>query len=115
MLVTGFIPDADMTNKQYISKSLKGLNVSEDDIDIIIAKSSIDADATADVEACDRAVHKRFSVVLKGMTQNISEGGYSISWNMDAVKMYYNALCNEYGLENVLNARPVIRDRSNMW
>jgi hypothetical protein len=115
LLVAGFIPDADMTNKQYISKSLNGLNVSEDDIDIIIAKAKIDADSTADVEACDKAVHKRFSVVLKGMTQNISEGGYSISWNMDAVKMYYNALCNEYGLENVLNARPIIRDRSNMW
>lgn len=115
MLVTGFIPDVDMTNKQYISKSLNGLNVSEDDIDIILVKSGIEGDSDADVETCDKAVHKRFSVVLKGMTQNVSEGGYSISWNMDAVKLYYNALCNEYGLENVLNTRPVIRDRSNMW
>lgn len=115
MLVTGFIPDADMTNKQYLSKSLKGLNVSEDDIDIILVKSHMSGDSELDVAACDKAVHARFSVVLKGMTQNVSEGGYSISWNMDAVKMYYNALCNEYGLENVLNARPVIRDRSNMW
>ena len=115
MLAMGFIPYADMTNKQYIAKSLKGLNVSEDDIDIIIVKSAIDADSDADVRACDLAVHKWFSLILKGMTQNISEGGYSISWNMEAVKMYYSALCNEYGLENVLNVRPVIRDRSNMW
>lgn len=104
-----------MTNKQYLSKSLNGLNVSEDDIEIILAKSGIEANEAADIKGCDVAVHKRFSVVLKGMTQNVSEGGYSISWNMDAVKMYYNALCNEYGLENVLNARPKIRDRSNLW
>ncbi len=116
MPVTGFIPDLDMmTSKQYITKSLNGLNVTEDDIDIILLKSGIEAESDADIEACDMAVHRRFTVVLKGMTQNVSEGGYSVSWNMEAVKMYYNALCCEYGLDNVLNARPAIRDRSNMW
>lgn len=49
------------------------------------------------------------------MTHNVSEGGYSISWNMDAVKLYYSALANELGVENVLVSRPKIRNRSNMW
>ena len=104
-----------MTNKQYLTKSLNGLNVSEDDIDIILLKGSLDADADASVSDCDTAVYHRMSIVLKGATQNVSEGGYSVSWNMEAVKMYYNALCNELGLENVLVGRPKVRNRSNFW
>lgn len=104
-----------MTNKEYITKSLNGLNISDDDIDIIILKGSVDADAPADTNACDMAVYRRMSAVIKGMTQNVSEGGYSISWNMDAVKLFYAALCNELGVENVLVNRPKIRDHSNCW
>ncbi len=104
-----------MTNKEYLTKALNGLNVSEDDIDIILVKSGLVADDVADVRACDMAVYNRMSVVLKGMSQNISEGGYSISWNIEAVKMYYSALCNELGKENVLVASPKVRNRSNFW
>lgn len=104
-----------MTNKEYVTKTLNGLNISDDDIEIIMLKGSVDADAPADTNACDMAVYRRMSAVIKGMTQNVSEGGYSISWNMDAVKLFYAALCNELGVENVLVNRPKIRDRSNCW
>lgn len=104
-----------MTNKEYLTKLLNGLNVSEDDIDIIILKSGLDADSVADVWNADKAVYNRMSVILKGAKQNISEGGYSISWNMEAVKLFYNSLCNELGLENVLVGRPKVRNRSNLW
>lgn len=103
------------TNRQYLAASLKGLNVTDEDIDIIILKSGIDADASADTKACDMAVYKRMSVMLAATAQNVSEGGYSISWNMEAVKMYYNALCNELGVENALVGRPKVRNRSNYW
>lgn len=104
-----------MTNKQYLTKALNGLNVSDDDIDIILLKSSLDGEAAVDMLACDKSVYNRMSIVLKGTTQNVQEGGYSISWNMEAVKIYYNALCNELGLENVLFGRPKVRNRSNSW
>ena len=104
-----------MTNKQYLTTTLNGLNVSADDIEIIMLKAGIDADSNADTGSCDNAVYNRMSVVLKGMTQNVTEGGYSVSWNMDAVKLYYNALCNELGKENVLFSRPKIRNKSNVW
>ena len=104
-----------MTNKEYLTKSLNGMNLSDDDIEIIILKGNIDGDAPASAHDCDVAVYNRFSVVLKGATQNVSEGGMSISWNIDAMKMYYNALCNELGKENLLATRPKIRNRSNMW
>lgn len=104
-----------MTNKEYLTQSLNGLNISGGDIDIILLKGSLDADAIVDVSGCDTAVYNRMSIILKGATQNVSEGGYSISWNMEAVKLYYNALCNELGLENVLVGRPKVRNRSNYW
>lgn len=104
-----------MTNKQYLTKALSGLGISEDDIDVILMKAYLDSDAPADVRGCDIATYHRMSIVLKGVMQNVSEGGYSISWNIDAVKLFYNALCNELGLENVLFARPKIRNKSNLW
>ena len=106
---------AIMTNKQYLNKSLNGLNLTDDDVDIIILKAGLDGEATLDITACDKAVYNRMSIVLKGATQNVSEGGYSISWNIELVKLYYNALCNELGLENVLVGRPKIRNRSDVW
>lgn len=104
-----------MTNKEYLTKSLKGLNLSDDDIEIIIIKSNLGADAPIQAQLCDMAVYNRMSVILKGMTQNVSEGGYSISWNMEAVKLYYAALCFELGKENVLTGRPKVRNKSNLW
>ena len=104
-----------MTNKEYLTKLLSGLNVSEDDIDIILLKSGLNAEDDVAFQDCDKAVYNRMSVILKGTTQNISEGGYSISWNMEAVKLFYNSLCNELGLENALVGRPKVRNRSDVW
>ncbi len=104
-----------MTNKEYLTKSLSGLNITESDIEILLLKAGIDEAEKADVKACDMAVYNRMSILLKGVTQNVSEGGYSISWNMEAVKLFYNALCNELELDNVLVGRPKVRNRSDYW
>ena len=105
------------TNKDYLVTATRALNLSEDDIDLIILKSGIDADADGDasVRDCDMAIYKRFSVVLGGSMQNVTEGGYSVSWNMDAVKMFYKSLCEELGVENVLVGHSKVRNRSNYW
>ena len=104
-----------MKNKEYLIKLLDGLGVSENDVDIILLKAEIDGNADVQVALCDKAVYDRMSVVLKGALKNVTEGGYSVSWNMDAVKLFYNALCNELGLENVLEKKPQVRNRSNYW
>ena len=104
-----------MTNKEYLTKALNGLNLSDDDIEIIMVKGGVQADAKVDCKQCDTAVYDRFSVILKGTMQNVSEGGYSVSWNMDAVKMFYKSLCEELGVENVLVGHSKVRNRSNYW
>lgn len=105
-----------MTNKEYLTKFLAGLNISDDDIDVICAKAGIDPDATCEsTRTCDMAVYQRMSVVLKGVMQNVTEGGYSISWNIEAVKWFYKSLCNELDVEDVLVGRPKVRNKSYMW
>ena len=104
-----------MTNKQYLIKYLDELNVSENDIEIILLKGGLDGEATVDIYACDIAVYRRFSAVLKSAAKNVSEGGYSVSWNMEAVKLFYSSLCNELGVENVLVVRPKVGNKSDFW
>lgn len=104
-----------MTNKQYLTKALSGFGVDDDVIDIILLKGGLCPEERADIQACDLSTYHRLSVVLQGTIQNVSEGGYSVSWNVEALKVYYNALCKELGKENVLFARPKIRNKSNVW
>lgn len=105
-----------MTNKEYITRVLDGLGVTEADVEVIILRSGITEDGDADTKSCDEAIYNRFSVVLKAATQNVSEGGYSISWNMEAVKLFYSQLCTELGKPNLLEEKPPkVRNRSNYW
>ena len=104
-----------MTNRQYLTKLLDGLDISEGDIDVILLKSGMNGNEFADVQSCDIAVYKRMSVVLKGAMQNVSQGGYSVSWNIEAVKLFYAALCEELGVENTLVRQPKVRNRSDFW
>ena len=48
-----------MTNLDYITKSLSGLNVSSDDIEIIMVKAGIDGNAPVNIDACDNAIYNR--------------------------------------------------------
>lgn len=101
------------TNKEYIAASLQGMNVSDTDIDLILLKSNLIGADPIDVYACDNAVYNRMSVVLKAMLQNVSESDYSVSWNIESVKMYYATLCQELGKPNVI--APKIKNRSYYW
>ena len=112
--------DANSTNREYLIAFLgvgseSGMGVSEDDVDIILLKGGITGSDPVDTGACDMAVYSRMSVVLRGMMQHVSEGGYSVSWNMELVKLFYASLCDELGVEDVLSGRPKVRNRSNRW
>ena len=104
-----------MTNKEYLTRSLSNLGLTDDDVELILIKGGIDADSPVDVSACDGAVYNRMTIVLQATMMNVTEGGYSVSWNMEAVKLFYRALCNELGAPDVLSTRPRVRDRSNLW
>ena len=104
-----------LTNLQYLTINCGGTGVSADELSLYLQNAGLNANANADTEACDMVLYKEFSIILRQALMNVSEGGMSVSWNMEAVKAYYATLCDKTGQPNVLFSRPVIRDRSNLW
>lgn len=98
------------TNKQYLTATLSRFGLTDSDVNIIIAENP-ELNGPLNIQACKNAMHKSFSSILP--LANVTEGGYSISWNMEAVKLWYGSLCSELGKPNVLKTR--IRNRSNLW
>lgn len=98
------------TNKEYLKTALSRFNVSESDIDLIMLDHP-ELNGELNVRACKLAIYASLSAILP--TSNVSEGGYSLSWNMDALKLWYKSLCAELGKPNVIG--PIIRNRSNLW
>lgn len=104
-----------MTYKTYIGASLSKFNLSETEIELIMVDNGINAEDEVDVNIAKKAIHKSLTVWLPTHS-SVSEGGVSESWNFEAVKIFYDALCKELGLENVINShQSTIRDKSNLW
>ena len=101
------------TNREYLIASLAKFNLTEDDIDLILVESpAILPDDAPNVTACKLAIYTSMSIILP--LANIGESGYSVSWNIDALKMWYSALCTELGKPNAIG-KPKLRNRSNLW
>lgn len=101
-----------MTNKEYIQKTLSRLDVTGDEVDLIIVENGLNSTSDVDVKACKLAIAKSFGAWIP-LYSSMSEGGVSKSWNMDAVKLFYSGLCSELGI--VDNTKPTVRDRSDAW
>lgn len=102
------------TNRQYIQATLSRFNVDADTIDLIMADHDGLDVQSLDVRACKMAMYQSLSNILP--LANISEGGYSISWNTEAFKLWYKSLCSELGVDNVLEDDKMdVEDRSYMW
>ena len=99
------------TNNEYFLAVLTRFNVTQTDIDVMLLEAGLTGSASVDVTACKNAIYKGFTIMLP--LANVSEGGYSVSWNMEAVKLYYNQLCKELGESNVLQQE--IRNNTNIW
>ena len=103
------------TNREYLAAKLNRFGLSDNDIDLIIAENPT-LEGSLNIPACKLAIYNSMSSILP--TANVSEGGYSISWEMDALKLWYNSLCIELGKPNAMQptvVKPQIRNRSNFW
>ena len=99
----------------YIKTSLRKFNLSDDEVEMIMIDNGIAPSDTVDSIVAKKAIHKSISTWLP-VRSSISEGGVSETWNLELVQLYYKSLCDELGLENVLDkGQNEIRDRSNYW
>lgn len=103
-----------MTFKEWITKTAAKFQITPDDVELILCNQSKlipYPDANVDVITAKKALCLEFSTLIP--LANISEGGYSVSWNWEAIKFWYNGTCAEVGLVPV--GKPKIRNKSNAW
>lgn len=100
-----------MTNQEYLTTILGTFGVTEQQIVIILLENDIDPNGTvsgsADMKALKMGVYRQLPLMLAGM-QDVSEGGYSIKWNLDGIKLWYSALANELGQPDLLSPAPTV-------
>lgn len=100
-----------MTNKEYLTTILGKFGVSSEEIDIILLEQGIDADGQVsgsdNIKQLQAAVYHQLPGMFAGM-QNVSEGGYSISWNLEGIKLWYSWLAKQLGLPDTLVPKPKI-------
>lgn len=103
-----------MTYKEWMIATVNRFGIGEADVELFLfnqAETIPDPEAKADVKTAKRALCKEFASVIP--LANVSEGGYSVSWNWEAIKFWYNQTCGELGITPV--GKPKVRDRSNGW
>ena len=107
-----------MTVKDYITSKFQtfGIELSEADLIDISMAVSLDDELTADNKNdVYLAIVKNVIPQLLLRPKSISESGFSISYDNDALLKYYAWLCNELGIEDNLNEVSRISDASDMW
>lgn len=107
-------PDSTMTYREWITATVKRFGITGEDVELILINQTAlipDADADAEPTTAKRALVSEFASVIP--LANVSEGGYSVSWNMDALKLWYNITCGELGITPA--NKPKVRNRSNVW
>ena len=97
------------TNNEYLLSKLNKFGLTQSDIDVIVVENSLESEL--DILKCKIAMYNSFSSILP--LANISEGNYSITWNIEALKIWYSQLCKELGKENVM--QPLITNMSKKW
>jgi hypothetical protein len=97
------------TNREYLAAMLNRFGLTESDVDLLVAEHP-ELEGALDVKACKLGMYNSFSAILSG---DISEGGYSLSWDIQKLKMWYTSLCREIGKPSLI--QPVIRNCSNLW
>lgn len=103
-----------MTYKEWITRTASRFGVAAADAELILANQAgliPDPEAEVDVMTAKTALCKEFGSIIP--LANVSEGGYSVSWNWDAIKFWYNQTCGELGITPA-NA-PKVKNRSRIW
>lgn len=103
-----------MTYKEWITKTAAKFQIGSEDVELILCNQSNlipDPEANVDPITAKKALCLEFGTLIP--LANVSEGGYSISWNWEAIKFWYNGTCAEVGITPI--TKPKIRNKSNIW
>lgn len=104
-----------MTNNEYIQKTLVLFGITQETIDVILVDSQLDGDDTCNVFNCKNAIYKDFHFIRIAARRNVSEGGFSLSWNdcEKALNALEDKLAEDVGDEDSATGGCI--DRSYLW
>lgn len=107
-----------MTNREYIQQKLAGFNISE----ALLIDSGIDLDAqyVPSAEMGIALVSMLEELILAPSLSNVSESGFSVSWDKKNIGNWYLWLCKKYGITPNKDVLPLfgvssIIDISDIW
>jgi hypothetical protein len=105
------------TIREVLKSKLDRFNVDVTDIDLdamIIEAGLIDGSGEYTVDTV-LVTKKALTTIIPELlvSPSISEGGYSIKWDVNGLKEYYAILCEETGEQNKLS--PKVKNISNRW
>jgi hypothetical protein len=103
-----------MTYREWMTGTTARLGAGAADVELILTNQGRMIpypDAEVDVTKAKTALCRELAGIIP--LANISEGGYSISWNMEAVKLWYNMVCTELGIAPA--GQPKLRNKSYVW
>jgi len=103
------------TYKEYIALTLKRFDIDNSTIDLLLINQKqliADCEKEVDVMIAKRALCNEFALLIPIWSQ-ISESGSSVSLNFEAIKIWYEALCDE--LDIVPVTRIIVKDISSRW
>lgn len=107
-----------MTYNEYLGAVLGKFGLSATEIDFILIEADLTPSAVItgpeDKVKLKTAVYQQIPLMIAGLS-DVSEGGYSVKWNIDGIKLWYATLAAELDLEDQLTPKAVIRDKSNRW
>lgn len=108
-----------MTVLSYIKTllSVSSVVVSDEFLEAQLISHGLEADNEVtenNKRSVREALFHTIPVILTA-PRNISEGGYSISYDKDSLRAFYKLLANELGLEDMLSDKPKYKDISNRW
>lgn len=102
-----------MTYREYLTATLRKFFVSPEDVKILMLNQGIDPDETVDIPTAKRAMYHEFSMLLP--LANVSEGGFSVSWDKDMVAVWYSLLAAELDEPDVMNPGSSITNITDIW
>jgi len=113
-----------MTCGEYIAQSMDGFKLNEAAVADVFLTAGCSADDEYTSSVADglwKAVIPVLErVLLSPYVSNVSESGFSLSWNREKAGSFYLWLCRKYGvtpdadITGVLGVS-LIRDRSDVW
>lgn len=104
-----------MTYRSWITQTVKHFNLSAEDVELLLVNQAgriPNPDDEVDVNIAKRALYDEFALLIP-MYSSVSEGGYSVSWNWDAIKEWRKGIAQQLGLTNPNT--PKVTARNDLW